>query len=34
MNSRREMFIGKFSERANNLLTRDYRNPFVVPKQV
>ncbi len=26
--------IGKFSERANKLLTRDYRKPFVVPERV
>lgn len=34
MNSRRERFIGKFARRANKLLTRDYRKPFIVPEQV
>lgn len=34
MNSRKERFFGKFSKRANKLLTRDYRKPFVVPEQV
>ena len=30
----KERFFGKLSKRANKLLTRDYRKPFVVPKQV
>lgn len=34
MDSSRERFFGKFSKRANTLLTRDYRRPFVVPEQV
>jgi len=34
MDSSEERFIGKFSKRANKLLTRDYRKPFVVPEQV
>jgi len=34
MNSSKERFFGKFSNRANKLLTRDYRKPFVVPEQV
>ncbi|MCP4258427.1 MAG: Gfo/Idh/MocA family oxidoreductase [Planctomycetes bacterium] len=34
MNSRKERFFGKFSRKANKLLTRDYRKPFVVPNQV
>ncbi len=34
MNSKKERFIGKFSKRANKLLTRDYREPFVVPERV
>ena len=34
MNSRKEMFFGKFSRQANILLTRNYRKPFVVPEQV
>jgi len=34
MNSRKERFFGKFSKRANKLLTRDYRKPFVVSRQV
>jgi len=29
-----ERFTGAFSERANALLTRDYRRPFVVPEKV
>jgi predicted dehydrogenase len=31
---KREQFAGPGSERANPLLTRDYRRPYVVPKQV
>ncbi len=34
MNSRKEKFFGKFSKRANRLLTRDYRKPFIVPEKV
>jgi hypothetical protein len=34
MDSTKERFHGKFSRRANKLLTRDYREPFVVPEQV
>ncbi|MHC4541707.1 MAG: gfo/Idh/MocA family oxidoreductase, partial [Planctomycetota bacterium] len=34
MNSSKEKFVGKFSRRANEFLTRDYREPFVVPEQV
>lgn len=34
MNSRKERFFGKFSRQANKLLTREYREPFVVPEQV
>ena len=34
MNSRKEKFFGKFSNRANKLLTRDYRKPFIVPEKV
>ena len=34
MNSKRERFFGKFSKRANKLLTRAYRKPFVVPEQI
>jgi hypothetical protein len=34
MDSSKEKFFGKFSERANQLLTRNYRKPFIVPEQV
>lgn len=34
MDSSQEKFFGRFSNRANKLLTRDYREPFVVPQQV
>ncbi len=34
MNSKKERFFGKFSRRANKLLTRDYRKPFIVPEQI
>jgi hypothetical protein len=34
MDSSKEQFRGKFSRRANRLLTRNYRKPFVVPEQV
>jgi len=31
---RQERFVGQFSDRANMLLTRNYREPFVVPEKV
>ena len=34
MDVEKERFVGEFSAEANNLLTRDYRKPFVVPDQV
>jgi predicted dehydrogenase len=34
MNPAKERFFGKFSGRANQLLTRRYRKPFVVPENV
>jgi hypothetical protein len=34
MDSSKEKFFGRFSERSNQLLMRDYRKPFVVPEQV
>jgi hypothetical protein len=34
MDSSKERFHGKFARRANRLLTRDYREPFVVPEKV
>jgi len=34
MDSSKERFHGKFARRANSLLTRDYREPFVVPEEV
>jgi predicted dehydrogenase len=34
MDSKRERFVGKFSEQANMLIGRNYRAPFVVPEQV
>ena len=34
MNSSKERFFGMYSKRANDLLTRDYRKPFVVPNNV
>jgi len=34
MDSSKEKFVGKFSRRANKLLTRNYRKPFVVPEKV
>lgn len=34
MDSSKEKFFGRFSERANRLLSRDYRKPFTVPEQV
>jgi hypothetical protein len=32
VNGRKERFTGEFSAAANQLLTREYRKPFVVPK--
>jgi hypothetical protein len=34
MNSKKERFFGKFSKQANKLLTRDYREPFIVPEYI
>ncbi len=34
MNSKKEMFSGNFKKRANELLKRKYRKPFVIPKKV
>ena len=34
MNLRREQFEGEMAHEANQLATRDYRRPFVVPKRV
>jgi predicted dehydrogenase len=34
MDSNKERFVGEFSEQANMYLRREYRKPFVVPKQV
>ncbi|UCF17192.1 MAG: hypothetical protein JSW59_06980 [Phycisphaerales bacterium] len=34
MDSRKGKFRGSFARRANRLLGRDYRDPFVVPEQV
>ena len=34
MDPRQEKFVGEFSDRANQLRTRDYRPPFVVPEKV
>jgi predicted dehydrogenase len=34
MDSSKERFFGRFSRRANRLLSRKYRKPFVVPEQV
>ncbi len=30
----KEIFVGEFSEQANKLVSREYREPFVVPEQV
>jgi hypothetical protein len=30
----KEMFVGEFSEQANKLVRREYREPFIVPEQV
>ena len=32
--SDKEMFIGEFASAANELITRKYREPFVVPDKV
>lgn len=34
MDSKKERFFGKFSRKANQFLSREYRRPFVVPDQV
>lgn len=34
MDTKQEKFVGAFSDRANQLRTRDYRPPFVVPEKV
>ena len=34
MNSRKENFFGNFSKRANIILARDYRKPFIIPEKV
>lgn len=34
MDTRKERFVGQFSDRANMLLVRNYREPFVVPEKV
>ncbi len=34
MDSSKERFVGEFADRANQLLSRNYRKPFVVPEQV
>jgi len=34
MDSKEERFTGKFADRANKLLSRKYRKPFVVPEKV
>ena len=34
MDTDKEEFVGKSAERANELLKREYRKPFVVPEQV
>ncbi|MHC4396342.1 MAG: Gfo/Idh/MocA family protein [Planctomycetota bacterium] len=34
MDSEKEKFIGEFADRANELLKRKYRKPFVVPEQI
>ena len=34
MDSRKETFFGEFKKRANKLLKRDYRKPFVIQKRV
>ena len=34
MDPRRERFVGTFADEANRLVSRDYRAPFVVPREV
>ena len=34
MDPQRERFVGDFADEANMLLTRNYREPFVVPQDV
>jgi predicted dehydrogenase len=34
MDTEKERFVGEFSDRANALVSRDYRRPFVVPERV
>ena len=34
LDSGQERFVGEFSQEANPLLSRDYRQPFVVPAAV
>ena len=34
MDPKKEKFVGTFSDRANTLLSREYRKPFVVPEKV
>jgi hypothetical protein len=34
MDAGSERFVGEFSDRANLHLSRNYREPFVVPEQV
>ena len=34
MDSDAERFTGEFSQEANQLLSRNYRKPFVVPEKV
>lgn len=34
MDSSKEQFVGPFSDRANKYLSRDYREPFVIPERV
>ena len=34
MDSNTERFVGEFSDQANKYLSRNYRQPFVVPERV
>jgi hypothetical protein len=34
MDSSKERFVGDFADQANQLLSRNYREPFVVPEKV
>jgi len=34
MNPRRERFVGEYSDWANMYVSRNYREPFVVPEKV